>query len=539
MNHLLRDDDGATAVTVALVIVMLILFAAIAVDLGYAYSVRRQLQTAADAAALAGCRVLADGGDEGAVLAEVEAYAQNNAVQPADELYVVDGAPETEVGVDFVQVTVEKDTPLFFGRIMGSNSTLVRTVSRAQIAYLTGLRGIVPWGVPIIRATKVSVSIGGGSEIWLEDRGEGLWSKTISTPGVAAPTGYLMDVTVYNNQTEYPDGTVEYPDGVPEVAPGVTSVFVRPADCPISDVYLDRYVVTAGTDSTVRLYVRCASEPSVRFAGKNVNASEVVGSPDLWTATLMVPDAEATEKLLTTYPVDVTVDKYTVNSAAVVALRRSTYPVLDVALSDYVTGPGGSTTVSVLLNEYVYGERYAMRVAGGGGETGNFCALDLSTVRHTPNWLCPQHPAEYDVTTDPNYKPPTYYCYLENRYPFVIHLGDTIWTEPGALSGPQSSSALEVRFDGDDRTFAEWLASGDESSNRIVYVPVMEKMQNVTGTSPLRVVSIASFYIEPESNIKKNDIVGRFLKYVAPSDAISEDPPDGLNVRTVRLVPPQ
>ncbi|MBN2404252.1 MAG: hypothetical protein JXE06_01575 [Coriobacteriia bacterium] len=539
MNHFLRDDEGATAVTVALVMVMLILFAAIAVDLGYAYSVRRQLQTAADAAALAGCRVLADGGSEADVLSEVDLYAANNAVQPGDGLYVIDGAPETEVGVDFVQVTVEKDAPLFFGRILGSNSTLVRTVSRAQIAYLTGLKGIVPWGLPIIRATKVSVRVGGGSEIWLDDQGGGLWSKTLSTPGVAASDGYLMDVTVYNNQTEYPDGTSDpaYVNGVPELMPSAASVFIPPADCPVTDVSLDKYVVTGGLDSTVKLYVRCASKPSVGFAGKNVNTSEV--SPGLWTATLTVPDAEATEKLLATYPVDVAVDKYTINSAAVVVLRRSTYPVLDVALSNYVTGVGGSTTVSIQLNEYVYGERYELRVAGGGGETGNFCALDLSTIRHTPNWRNPQHPAEYDVSTDPNYKPPTYYCYLEYPFPFVVHIDDTIWTEPGAMSGPQSLSALVARFDGDNRTFAEWLASGDEGSNRIVFVPVLEKMQNVTGTSPLRVVSIASFYVEPESDIKKNDIVGRFLEYVAPSDSISEDPSGGLNVRTVRLVPPQ
>ena len=49
----LRDDRGVSAVLVALLLVPLIGFAALAVDLGAVYSERRQLQNGADAAALA------------------------------------------------------------------------------------------------------------------------------------------------------------------------------------------------------------------------------------------------------------------------------------------------------------------------------------------------------------------------------------------------------------------------------------------------------------------------------------------------------
>ena len=537
MYQTLRDDEGATAGVVALVIVIIILFAAVAVDLGYAFTVRRQLQTAADAAALAGCRVLADGGSEADVLLEVEAYAQNNASAPGDALYVVEGSPDTEVGADYVQVTVAKNAPLFFGRVLGGDSSLVHADARAQVAYLRGLRGIVPFGLPIIHATKVSVMID-GVEVWLADKGGGLWQKTLSQPLAASADGYLMDVTVYNDQTEYPDGTSdpEYANGVPEPMPDVAAVFVPPADCPITDVSLDHYVVTSDTGATVQLSVACDSKPDVRFAGKKVNMSEV--SPGLWRATLTVPDDNATEKLYTTFPIDVKADKYDVRSAAVVVVRRTTYPVLDVALSDYVIAPGGSTTVSVQLNDYVYEQRYALKVAGGGGETGNFCALDLSTIRHTPDWRNPQDPAEYDMSDDPDYYNPTYKCYLAQQFPFAVHIGDTIWTEPGDMAHP-TFKALEIRFDGDDRTYDQWVASGDESSTRIVYVPIVEKMQQVTGTSPMRVVSLAAFYVEPESDLQHNDLIGRFLERVTPSDVISPTPPDDLYLKTVRLVPPQ
>ena len=54
----LRDQKGATIVVVALVLVVLIGFAALAVDLAYLYVVRGELQNAADSGALAGAQVL-------------------------------------------------------------------------------------------------------------------------------------------------------------------------------------------------------------------------------------------------------------------------------------------------------------------------------------------------------------------------------------------------------------------------------------------------------------------------------------------------
>jgi hypothetical protein len=390
--------------------------------------------------------------------------------------------------------------------------------------------------VPIIRASKVSVRVGGGPEIWLDHQGSGLWRTTLAAPGATSTSGYPVDVTVYNDQTAYPDGTVEYPDGVPEPLPGAAALDVLPAGCSITDVSLSAYVATAGKDTAVELRVQSPTEPGARFANKNYKMTEVTGQPGLWRVALPVPASDA---LVASYPVNVGNADCSLTSVAVLVVRRATHPVLDVSLSDYVVNPGGTTTVSVQLHDYTYGERYELRVSGGGAEVGNFCALDLATIRHTPNWRNPQHPAEYDVTADPNYKPPTYYCYLENRFPFVIHIGDTIWTQTGVVSGPQSEKALDVRFAGDDRTFSQWFASGDTSSTRVGYVPVLEKMQIVTGTSPMRVVGLASFYVEPESDIKKSKIVGRFIEYVAPSDAISDTPPDGLYVETVRLVPPQ
>ncbi|MBN2847238.1 MAG: hypothetical protein JXP72_02170 [Coriobacteriia bacterium] len=540
MSKFWRADDGAVAVTVAVMLIVLVLFAAIAVDLGYLFTVRRQLQTAADAAALAGARLLAEGDGNVAILAEAAHYAEDmNGVAPAEDLWMVAGAPETEVGADFVQVTVAKDAPLFFGRVLGSSFTEVKASARAEIAYLTGVGGVVPWSAPIIRANRIAVRIDGGPDVWLTDQGGGLWSGTVTAPAAAAD-GYPVDVVLYNSQTAYPDGTSDYPDGVPEPVTGAAAVYVPTDTASVRAVWLDHPVVTAGETSSVTLYVRSSMSPSARFDGRNYNLDAVAGEPDLWRVALDVP---ASDDLHAVYPVEIKAGQGNasteVGNAATLLVRRSTFPMLDVTLSDYSPAAGQAVTVSVRLHDYIYGERYAMRVAGGGGEVGNFCAIDLSTVRHTPYWMNPQHPAAYDLSADPDYRPPTYYNYLEKRYPFVIHIGDTIWTEPGAMSGPQTDQALQIRFGGDNRTFDQWVSDGSGASRRIVTVPIVEKMQLVTGTSPVRVVALAAFYVEPESDIRRNDIVGRFIEYVTPSDSISETPTDEFAITTVRLVPPQ
>lgn len=57
---ILNNERGATIIYVAVVIVVLIMFTALAVDIGHLYGVRNELQDAADAGALAGASALLD-----------------------------------------------------------------------------------------------------------------------------------------------------------------------------------------------------------------------------------------------------------------------------------------------------------------------------------------------------------------------------------------------------------------------------------------------------------------------------------------------
>ena len=78
---LLRDRRGAVFVWVALMLVMLLGVAAMAIDMGYLWVLRNQLQATADAAALAGASQL--NVDEASVKATSVAYAQKN-LPPGD-----------------------------------------------------------------------------------------------------------------------------------------------------------------------------------------------------------------------------------------------------------------------------------------------------------------------------------------------------------------------------------------------------------------------------------------------------------------------
>ncbi len=535
----MQDDTGAAAVIVAIVMVLLVGFTALAVDVGYMLTIRRQLQTAADAAALAGCRVLADGGSQADALDEARAYAAQNAYAPADGLVMLDTPPDTEVTPDWIQVTCMKDTSLFFARVFGVDTAPVRASSRAEIAYLTGVDEVVPWSVPILQATRITARIGGGPEAQLSPKGGGLYEGMVPVPDGASTTGKPVAVVAYNNQRAYPDGTSDYPDGVPEALSPGSVVVVRDAAAPVSDVYLtidgDKgSVVTDGDGSHVKLFVRAAALPDARFDGKNITLAPVVGDATLYWATLDVP---ASAVLAATYPVEVSVKSagYTLRDAAVLVVRRSTYPFLDVRVSDSVlTAPApGSVEVSVRVNELVPDQTYVLKVIGGGAEVGNYCSLDFTQVYAPPYWRNPS-PTKYPISGNP------YYEYLETGFPHEIEIGDTIWTQTGAMSGPQTESALAARFSGDNRTYDQWSAIQPPTpSRRVVIVPVTEKLQNTSGSTPLSVITFAAFYIEPGSDIRKDIIKGIFIDYVLPSSGSSPTPPPGrFAVKTVHLVTP-
>ncbi len=169
----IKNQHGVSAVLTAIMLVMLIGFAALAIDIGYLYSTRNELQNASDGSALAGTRRLGEiyqvmpssqqagyvcgGSDKLAV----ESTAQNVAIKNKAAMNAI-SVPTSDVNIgqwdgstftatlsqpDAVRVTTRRDNtangPIatFFARIFNINTM---TVNAMATAALTGKGETIP-----------------------------------------------------------------------------------------------------------------------------------------------------------------------------------------------------------------------------------------------------------------------------------------------------------------------------------------------------------------------------------------------------------
>ena len=138
MNCSRRQPSGQILVLTALAMVAVIGSAALAVDVGFLYSARRQMQTAADAAAVAGATALRDGQSvTGAAKtgSSLDGFTdgQNNVTvtvnnPPASGTYAGNSS--------YVEVIVKQPTPTYFLSVLGYSSLNVS--ARAVSGAVTG-----------------------------------------------------------------------------------------------------------------------------------------------------------------------------------------------------------------------------------------------------------------------------------------------------------------------------------------------------------------------------------------------------------------
>lgn len=536
----LRRDEGAVAVIVALLALVLIIVSALVVDMGYWYNVRRQLQAAADAAALAGCHELASDASNQEIWDAVTAYANENAVVPVDNIAVVPPSPggESDIGDDYVKVTVSSDAVGFFARVLGRDTNTIRAQSKAQLGYLVGARSPVPWALPILQVSRMAARVE-GVEYAMTKGADDHWSGWLPT----GSTG-TVDVIAYNDQTLDP----AYPEGVPEEIGPVARLIYLPAGSRFADVRIPQQTYTSGYGETVEVYVdltdalAAGEVVSVTCGKKTYDAVPV--DADTYVASFPAP---STDDLWAVQPLSVAITQgnsevETLPGEPLIVIRRSTYPIASITVDTFVfqAGAPGPVSVQVELHSYRAGppyKLYEMKVIGGGGETGNFMAIDFHTLRHEPFWQCPQDPAEYP---DMPGSTSVYYDYVGGTatYDFIMHVGDTVWTEPGNMSGPQTRSALQDRFEGEPSDFQGWLDAGKPASKRLVFIPITEKVQETTGTTPLRIISFAVMYVtEVEISGGGALVRGYFVDYAGPGWIVSPNPPNSpLVVRAPHLV---
>ncbi|HXF73473.1 MAG TPA: pilus assembly protein TadG-related protein [Actinomycetota bacterium] len=170
-------EDGAVLVIVVLMIVALFGMVTLAVDVGALLTKRRQLVTAADAAALAAAQSCAR--RQGTAVANQQAmiYAQANAGAVSMEAGYPRYSPRCEAAAGTVTVRLTADQPLFFAPVLGfGRSSPVASQATASWGGAGVAEKIAPLmlsaqrlsdcNIPPDEVTRTQLAAGQGIECW-------------------------------------------------------------------------------------------------------------------------------------------------------------------------------------------------------------------------------------------------------------------------------------------------------------------------------------------------------------------------------------
>lgn len=522
MRSRFHDEQGAVAVVVAICLVLLFTFAALAVDLGLWLTERRQLQSAADAAALAGCRELAAGEGDTVIWSAVEDYAARNFTVPVDsadsEVLPPNAGGLSDIGDDYVKVTVRTSAPSFFARVMGYDNGLVEAQSVASIGYLAGARSPVPWGLSVLKVNEMNATLG-GQTISLWDVGGDRWAGTF-------PAGLSGSVTLRATNTS----------NYEEVFDDLLSVGNLPSTGPFKEIDLEKTTFTSGVDSTcwIAVSLNTSVAPTAKVtAACGSSKTTLVYEPatERFVGTMAVPGT-SDDRISVPVTVELVDGSSKTSVDCRILVRRANYILEDVEVEPIFAGPTDSVGITVETLDFDYGVAYQLKVEGGAGESGNFLALDFasSSLDHS---LCgfpatPVYPGGHggsdyseDIVGDPT---------------IIVHVNDIVHTMTGNMVGP-TRSGLEQRFAGTSLiSFSAWEAAGKPETPQIFLVPITEKIEDIEGKSELKIISFATFFCEQPPQGSQDCVVGRFIEYTAPGLVVVNHPPGPLAIKAVHLV---
>jgi Flp pilus assembly protein TadG len=213
MKKLIKNaekEGGQILVIVALVLVALLGFSVLIVDGGSMSLTKRQLQNAADSAALAGARDLPD--DTAQAIADAKAYALTNgkSTDTVDVTLTSNKKPN-----DSISVSISRTSPTFFAKILKQSTSTVVANSSAGVAVAASVPWIVPFVIPKpdkFNFDQVYVMRMYGSGDFLD------YPSTGFPSGYKYPNDYSTD-PVYKNYplgttTTYDIYTINYASGV-------------------------------------------------------------------------------------------------------------------------------------------------------------------------------------------------------------------------------------------------------------------------------------------------------------------------------------
>jgi hypothetical protein len=155
---MIRSDKGQVLVLLALAIFALLALAALGIDVGYMYSVRHELQRSADTGALAGASKFLEPYSFWSSTYDLTMQQADTRARDFASKDNVVGSPldrnAPEVVVTFpsegrVRVDTQRTAPLFFARVLGQNSKVIKATAVAEAAVADqDVQCLQPWAIP-------------------------------------------------------------------------------------------------------------------------------------------------------------------------------------------------------------------------------------------------------------------------------------------------------------------------------------------------------------------------------------------------------
>ncbi len=154
--NMLRDQTGSVVIMVVVTLIALFAFAVIAIDGAVLITSKAQLQSAADAAALAGASGLVEGSDDLAVQRAIEFSSYNRAVGEELAAVLIDAGDVTFPEVDVCRVRTHRTEATgdalrtYFLQVItpGRNSGDMSAVAAARGFDVCGSKCLKPWAIP-------------------------------------------------------------------------------------------------------------------------------------------------------------------------------------------------------------------------------------------------------------------------------------------------------------------------------------------------------------------------------------------------------
>jgi len=504
-----KDEKGAVAVLVAILLTVFIGVTALVVDYGFLAYTRRNLQIAADAAALAGAQEMLILGDEASanqalIYQKVKEYAEINGISESELI----PAPDINVDEGYVKVVAERDVSNFFAHVIGFNTSKVVARAKAKIVWISGLGGLVPFGVVDVRPTEVRAGFSGDLKVLTDGNNDSVY-ETDQVKAPSSPGSNKIIVQATDSRT----GAVVEAD--PAAAVMVGSSLVKR----VTLVSEEKYNFTSpgkAVSATVALDTTSTPDSVILSIGSSDHAllhNSVDGSGNLvYSDSFYAPSAN-------TYPVNVKV----IQSGVEEVIGPVTYlRVIDGfynigSVRAYPTSglPGQNITIQAEIKGFEFGDKYDLKL-NASPESGNFMLVRFDGEQGND--------AMEKILTG-----------SETEY----YVGDIIQTEPGNKPGlvTGNNGYLMERIGTDTCDWESWENRDTRHMGcpRLVTVPLVIAYGN--GMTDVMITGFATFFIETVDP-KTDSIEGYFVEYPEVGKGwTEEDPNDPLRPKTVRLVP--